>query len=134
MFSEEFINLFKSKTENLQTFIKDNIYEKINKDKLDEFCIGELPETLKDRAKEELKKMSYDELLNMEITDKFVKDNVMRVRVFILLIFEPIINQDRLKEFVKKILENIEFTGDQEFVINQLCKYINFYRDITGGN
>ena len=131
MFSEEYINLFREKTENLQTFIKDNVYDKINKDKLDDFCLKELPDVMKEKAKEELKKCSYDELLNMKITDKLVKENVVRVRLFILLIFNPIINENKLEEFVKKVLENVEFEGDLEFVINQLCNYIYFYKELT---
>ncbi len=135
MFSPEFIELFKSKTENLQKFIKKHIYDNIDKDKLDEFVVGELPEQLKEQAKQELKQYPYSELLNMEITDDFVKKNVMRCRLFLIIIFQPVIKENKLEAYMNKILEKLEYAGeDKDFVIDNLCKYVSFYNDICSNS
>ena len=132
MISEEYLVLFREKAENLRKFVKAHVYDNIDKDKITEFVIGECPEMIKEKAKEELETYDFEKLINEEVDDTFIKTNLLKIKFFMLLVFLPVIKEEKLEKFVAKILESLEFKGDADLVVGQLCKYICFFSEMCG--
>lgn len=132
MISEEYLWLFKEKAENLRKFVKAHVYDNIDREKITDFVIGECPEMIKEKAKEELETYDFEKLINEEINDAFIKTNLIKIKFFMLLIFLPVIKEEKLDKFISKILEQLDFKGDRELVINQLCKYVCFFCEMCG--
>lgn len=135
MYSQEYLELYKEKSENLQKFIKQHIMDYIEKEQIDEFILGALPsDELREKAKEELKKNNnYSSLLEQDITHEFIEKNVMKVKILTLMLFGPAIKNNQLEEFIEKILDKVEYKNedvDRDWIVNKISKYIQFFSEI----